>query len=73
MISDCVHIFNPKEVVVITDASPYGIGVQLCNRTTTDKLNIITCASSILSITEQQYCHFEKGALSLVFDIKQFH
>lgn len=36
------HIFNPKEEIFISrDASPYGIGVKLCNKDSKGKFKTV--------------------------------
>lgn len=60
-------------MILITDASPYGIGAQLCNRTETGKLKTVACISAILSETEIRYTHYEKEALSVIIAVKKYH
>lgn len=69
-----IHILNPKQAVfLITDASPYGVGVQLCNKTDESKLVMVACASATLTISEQNYSHSEKETLALLYGVRNFH
>jgi len=68
------QIFNPQEeVFLITDASPYGLGIQVCNKQENGKLRTVTYASASLSSAERNCSHFEKEALELVYGVKKFH
>jgi hypothetical protein len=69
-----LKVFDPDlQVVLIVDASPYGVGDQLCNRTEDGKLLTVAFASATLSSAESLYPHYEKEALSLIFAVKKFH
>lgn len=66
------HVFNPKEeVYLFTDASSYGIGLQLCNKNSSGKLKTVSWTSASLYNAERQYSQLEKEALALVFGLKQ--
>ena len=68
-----VHFDPTQEIVVHTDASPYGLGSVL-SHVFTDKVEKPVCfASRSLSKAERNYAHIEKEGLALVFAVKKFH
>lgn len=76
IITDCNknNVFNPKEdVYLFTDAIPYGVGIQLCNKDVNRKFKSIAWGSASLSPAERQYSHFEKEGLTLIFGIEKFN
>jgi len=53
---DRIHIFDPSKLVyMVTNASPYSVGVQLCNNADDGSLLTVACASTKLTACEQNY------------------
>lgn len=73
-IANCKNlpISNPKEVVVITDANPYELGVQLCNKESGGKLKTDFCASAAL-ISAQSHYSVLKRSDRFNICIEKFH
>ena len=70
MIAECkkIQIFDPTlDVVLNSDASPYGVGAQVCNRDIDGTLRTVAFASSTLSKAEASYAQSEREALGVVF------
>lgn len=66
--------FNKKdESIVISDASPVGLGAILIQKERTGEERIIMFASKSLSETERRYCQTEKEALAIVWAVERFH
>lgn len=61
-----------KELGLVCDASPYGVGAILFHKIGKDE-KPIAYASRALSTAEQGYAHIEKEALAVVFGLKKFH
>ena len=66
------HFDESKQVIVATDASPYGVGAVLLQEQSDGKEHMITCASRTLSAAERNYSQLEKEALSIIFGFKRF-
>lgn len=67
MKSERLAIFNMKdEVIVIIDASPYVIGVKLCN----SHLKTVLCGFATFSHIESLHSHHEKESLALILLLK---
>ncbi|XP_054280194.1 uncharacterized protein K02A2.6-like [Macrosteles quadrilineatus] len=66
--------FNPKlDIVVMADASPYGVGGVISHRLPDGSEKPIAFGSRTLSVHEARYSQIEKEALALVFVVKKFH
>ena len=68
-----VHYDPSKEIVVHTDASPYGVGSVLSHVYPDNTERPVSYASRSLSVSERNYGHVEKEGLALVFAVKKFH
>lgn len=58
--------------VVVTDASPVGLGAILAQYDQNKQLRVVSYASKSLTDTETRYCQTEKEALSLVWAVERF-
>lgn len=68
-----VH-FNPElPLILMCDASSYGIGAVLAHRMSDGSERPIGYASRSLSKAERHYSQIEREALALVFGVKKFH
>ena len=68
-----VH-FNPElDLVLMCDASSYGIGAVLAHRMPDGSERPIGYASRSLSSSQRNYSQLEKEALVLVFGVQRFH
>lgn len=66
-----IHFDNNKEVILASDASPYGLGAVL-SQETPEGDRPIAFASRSLSKAEKNYSHIKKETQSLVFGVKRF-
>lgn len=60
-------------MIVITDASLYGVGAQLCNIGIKGQLKYVSCASATLSAAVKIYCQYERVSLALIFALRKYH
>jgi len=68
-----VH-YNPHlELIVASDASPFGVGAVLSHKMSDGSEKPIDFASRTLNESEKNYPQIDKEALALVFAIKYFH
>ena len=68
-----VH-YDPKcELILSTDASPYGVGAVLSHTCSDGSDQPITYASRTLSNAEKNYSQLDKEGLAVMFGIKHFH
>ena len=68
-----VH-FNPElDLVLMCDASSYGVGAVLAHRIPDGSERLIGYASRSLSASQRNYSQIEKEALALVFGVQRFH
>ena len=68
-----VHYDPKKEIIVHTDASPYGVGSVLSHVYPDSTERPVSYASRSLAVSERNYGHVEKEGLALVFAVKKFH
>ena len=66
------YVYPKKDMEVIVDASPVGLGAILTQRSTED-LKIISYATRALTLVEQHYSQTEWEALAVVFGCEKFH
>ncbi|GBN30968.1 Transposon Ty3-G Gag-Pol polyprotein [Araneus ventricosus] len=73
--SDSVLVpFNEKlPLILICDASPYGVGYVLSNLMPDGREAPIAYASRTLTSTERNYSQLDKEALSIIAGVKKFH
>lgn len=67
-----VHYDLNKELTLVTDASPYGVGAVL-NVISEGEERPCMMASSSLSKAERNYSQLDREALAIVFGVKKFH
>ena len=66
------HYDPAKPLIMLCDASPYGIEAVLSHRMPNGDDRPIAFASKTLTPAKQNYCHLEKEALA-IFGVKTFH
>ena len=66
-----VHFDPKKQLVLICDASPYGVGAILAHRDDEGEKPIFF-ASRSLNKAERNYAHIDREALSIIFGLKKF-
>lgn len=68
-----LEIYDPtKEMVVVADASPYGIGAILLKVENGIEKPVLY-ASSTLSPSEKNYSQIHREGLAIIFAVQQFH
>ena len=68
-----VHFDPELDLVLMCDASSYGVGAVLAHRMPDGSECPIGYASRSLSASQRNYSQLEKEALALVFGVQQFH
>jgi transposase InsO family protein len=67
-----IHYDPDKELELVCDASPYGVGAVLSQKIN-GKEQPVCFASRTLSETERKYSQVDKEALAIIFGVKKFH
>lgn len=71
--NNILEIYDPKkEIILSTDASPYGVGAVLSHMINGEEKPVLF-ASSTLSPAEKNYSQVHREALAIMFAIKKFH
>ena len=68
-----VHFDPGKELVLVTDASNYGVGAVLSHKMEGGTERPIGYMSRSLNGAERNYSTLEKEALAIIFGVKNFH
>ena len=67
------HFDSDREVVVVCDASRYGIGAVLAHKMDDGSEKPIAYASRTLNKAETRYAQLDKEGLAIIFAVKKFH
>ena len=67
------HYDPAKPLIMLCDASPYGIAAVLSHRMPNGDDRPIAFASKTLTPAKRNYCHLKKEALAIIFGVKQIH
>lgn len=68
-----VHYDEQKPLVLVCDASPYGLGALMSHIEPDGREAPVCFASRTLTSTERNYAQIDKEALAVVFAVKKFH
>ena len=68
-----VHFDAKKPLILVCNASAYGVGTVLAHRQPDSSEKLIAYASRTLTKAEQNYSQLEKVGLACVFRVKKFH
>ena len=68
-----VHFDAQKPIILVCDASPYGVGAILCHRLSNGREAPVAYYSRTLSSAERNYAQIDKEALAIISGIKKFH
>lgn len=70
----CLVHFDPRlQIVLATDASPYGVGAVLSHVCDDGTERPIQFASQTFSKTQQKYSQIDKEAYAIIFGIRKFY
>ena len=64
---------NKKDLILVCDASPFGVGAVISHRMDDGLERPIAFASRSLSPAEKYYVQLDKEGLAIVFSVKRFH
>ena len=62
-----------KDLIVLRDPSPFGVGAVLAHRETDGLEHPFAFASRSLTPAERNYSHLDKEGLTIIFAVKYFH
>ena len=68
-----VHFDPSLPLILLCDASPYGLGVVLSHRMPTGEEKPVGFTSCTLTATKLKYSQWDKEALAIVFGVKKYH
>ena len=68
-----VHFDPKKELILVSDASDYGVGAVLSHKMEDGSERPVGYVSRSLNDTERNYSTLEKEALAMIFGVKKFH
>ena len=68
-----VHYNPAKNIILLYDASTYGVGAVLAHEMDDSSEKPIVFASRSLSKPKRAYCRQDKEALAVIFAVKKFH
>lgn len=68
-----VHYDQSKPLILVCDASPYGVGSVICHKMDNDSEMPIAYGSRTLRAPERNYAQIDREALSIIFGIQKFH
>ena len=68
-----VHFYLKRKIIVVSDASDYGVVVVLLHKFEDGSTMPTAHASRMLLLTEQSYSQIKKGSLAIIYVVKEFH
>ncbi|KAL2086779.1 hypothetical protein ACEWY4_017838 [Coilia grayii] len=68
-----VHYNEAKPLVLVCDASPYGLGALLSHVQPDGREAPVCFASRTMTSTERNYAQIDKEALAIIFAVRKFH
>ena len=68
-----MHFDSSREIILICDSSPYGVGAVIFHWMEDGSEQPIGYVSCSLSSAKMKYSQLEKQALTIIFRVKKFH